>query len=267
MTEIPPSSFLIVTPCDDGHKLCYWESIRAFERAYYSGALGTRHRFEVLTPPGDSLVPRSRNNLAALFLKTDFQYQFSIDSDLDFRPEDVLKMADLAAAGNMDMLAALYAIKQDDLQWCANSIPNVGIDPASGIQEIAMAPGGLNLTHRRVFDRMIETARDWPHWLVEYTEDGTLRDRWAFYFNGVVRDPQEWPDKPRGRYLSEDWGFSYFARKLGFRIWLDTKTIFLHRGECFYPKQVRRMTQDEVTRRKIKQPDGSETPLDPAEKV
>lgn len=267
MTDIPPSSFLIFTPCDDGHKLCFWESIRAFERAYYSGALRTQHRFEVLTQPGDSLVPRARNNGAAQFLATDFQYLVSIDSDLDFRPEDVLKLADLAAAGDMDILAAFYACKQDDLKWCANSIPNVPPDPTTGIQEIAMAPGGLNLTHRRVFDRMIATARDWPHWIVEYTEDETGRDMWNFYHNGVVKDLEMWPDKPRGRYLSEDWGFSYFARKLGFRIWLDTKTIFLHRGECFYPKQVRRMTQDEVTRRKIKQPDGSETPLDPTEKV
>lgn len=268
MSNIPGKSFLIVTPCDDGHKLCFWDSLRAFEKAYYSGRLNTPHRFETLTPPGDSLVPRARNNIAAAaFLSTTADYQFSIDSDLDFRAEDILRMADIAAANDFAMLAGLYAIKQDDLRWCINSIPGRGPDPTTGLQEIAMAPGGLNITHRRVFEAMIAAAPSWPHWLVEYTDDITKDTRWDFYFNGVVRDAQEWPDKPRGRYLSEDWGFSYFARKLGFKIWLDTKTVFLHRGECFYPKQARRLTRDEVVSGQITQPDGSKTSINPPEKV
>jgi hypothetical protein len=263
-----PKSFLIVTPCDDGHKLCFWESLRAFERAYYSGALNTAHRFEVLTTPGDSLVPRARNNLAWTFLtQTSHDYLFSIDSDLDFRADDVVRMADLAAGGNLDMLAGLYAIKQDDLRWCINSAPDAKADPETGLQEITMAPGGLNVTHRRVFERMIEAGPTWDKWPVEYTEDMTGRQQWDFYFSGVVRDLKAFPDKPLGRYLSEDWGFSYFARSLGFRIMLDTKTVMLHRGECFYPKQARRLTQDEVASQQIKQPDGTTTPMQKPETV
>lgn len=263
-----PRSFLIVTPCDDGHKLCFWDSLRTFEKLYHSGKLNTPHRFEVITPPGDSLVPRARNNLAALaFLSTGFDAQISFDSDLDFRPEDVIAFADRFASQNLDILAGLYAIKQDDLRWCINAIPGKECDPQTGMQEIAMAPGGLNITHRRVFERMIAEADNWTHWPVRYTDDHTGRELWDFYHNGVVRDPKEWPDKPLGRYLSEDWGFSYFARKLGFTIWLDTKIVFLHRGECFYPKQARRLTKEETLSGKINQPDGTQTPIVPAEKV
>jgi hypothetical protein len=268
MTSIPGKSFLIVTPCDDGHKLCFWDSLRAFEKAYYSGSLNTPHRFDTLTPPGDSLVPRARNNIAAAaFLQTTADYQFSIDSDLDFRVEDILRMADIAAGNDLAMLAALYAIKQDELRWCINSLPNVPPNATTGLQEIAMAPGGLNITHRRVFEAMIAAAPTWTHWPVAYTDDAAKDTRWNFYYNGVVRDAAEWPDKPHGRYLSEDWGFSYFARKLGFKIWLDTKTVMLHRGECFYPKQARRLTQEEVASGNINQPDGTQTPIVPAEKV
>lgn len=264
----PARSFLIVTPCDDGHKFCFWESLRAFEKAYHRGELATPHRFEVLTIPGDSLVPRARNNLAWTFLtQTDHDYLISLDSDLDFRPDDVLRLADIAAAHDLDLLAGLYAIKQDELRWCINSAPGAVPDAITGLQPITMAPGGLNIAHRRVFERMIDAAPTWPHWRVDFTEDMTKRDQWNFYFNGVVLDPAEWPDKPRGRYLSEDWGFSYFARKLGFTIWLDVKTVMLHRGETFFPKQARRLTAEEVEAQKINQPDGTTTPINKPETV
>jgi hypothetical protein len=263
MIEIPSRSFLIATPCDDGHRLCYWESLRAFERAYYSGQIPTSHRFEVVTTQGDSLIPRGRNNIAYAFLKSNHDFLFSIDSDLDFRPEDVIRLADLAAIHNTDILAGLYAIKQDELRWCINSFRGQELKMDGSLQEIAMAPGGLNITHRRVFESMIKAAPTWDKWRVDYTEDATLRDGWDFYFNGVVFDLEAFPDKPRGRYLSEDWGFSYFARKLGFRIWCDPQSIFLHCGNFLYPKQVRRLSLEEVQKNQIQQDDGTTVPIEP----
>lgn len=265
---IPARSFLIATPCDDGHKLCYWDSLRTFERAYYTGAIPTEHRFDSMTPHGDSLISRARNNIAHHFITaTDSDYLVQIDSDLDFRPEDIMRLADIAAANDFDMLAGLYAIKSDEMRWCINSLPGKTADAKTGLQEIAMAPGGCVIIHRRVFERMIAEAKAWPHWKVEYTEDASKRDGWNFYFDGVVLDLDAFPDKPRGRFLSEDWGFSYFARKLGFTIWCDTKSVFLHCGECFYPKQARRLAQSEVDSGAIKQEDGTTSPITPAEKV
>ena len=268
MSNVSGRSFLIVTPCDDGPKFCFWESLRAFEKDYHAGLLDTEHRFEVLTIPGDSLVPRARNNLAYTFLEqTAHDYLFSIDSDLDFRAEDIMRMCDVIVARDLDIVCGSYAIKQDEFRWCINTLPDITKPDDDGLQQIAAAPGGLNVTHRRVFEEMIRRAKSWPHWLVEYTEDHTKRAQWDFYFNGVVLDRDEWPDKPRGRYLSEDWGFSYFARNLGFKIWWDTKTVFLHRGECFYPKQARRLTKAEMDAKAIAQPDGSKSDFAKAETV
>lgn len=262
------ASFLITTPCDDGHKLCFWDSVRAFERQYYSGKLPTNHVFEFRATGGDSLVPRARNNIAhGFYQNTDFDYLFPIDSDLDFRIADILRLADLAAGNQLDFLCGLYAIKQDELRWCINTLPGELPDPQSGLQRIAMAPGGIHILSRTAVAKAISAADTWPHWKIRYTDDHTKEERWNLYFNGVVIDPVEFPDKPLGRYLSEDWGISYLMRGVGIPIWCDTRTVMLHRGECFYPKQARRLTAEETAAGEITQADGNKTPITPAEKV
>lgn len=264
------ASFLIATPCDDGHKLCFWDSVRAFERAYYSGKLAevTPHQFEFVALPGDSLVPRARNNFAYFFRqRPQFDYIFPVDSDLDFRIEDILRLADLAATNDLDFLCGLYAIKEDNLRWCINSIPGELPDPVTGLQKIGCAPGGMHVISRRCIDAMVAAAPTWDRWRIAYNDDHTLEERWDLYFNGVIHDPTFFPEHPIGRYLSEDWGISYLARKLGFTVWCDTRTVMLHRGECFYPKQARRLSYEEVEAGQIKQPDGSTTPINPPESV
>jgi hypothetical protein len=268
MSIVTPSrSFLIATPVDDGHKHCFWESVRRFERAYYSGQLDTPHKFEVFTMPGDSLVPRARNNLAHMFRHwAHFDALFPIDSDLDFRPEDIIRMADLFARRDLDYLAGRYAIKQPEHRWCENPLPGEQPD-ADGLMKIAHAPGGIHILSRRMVESMIAKADTWPHWRIRYTDDAAQDERWNLYFNGVVVDPEYFPDRPLGRYLSEDWGISYLARKMGFTVWCDTRTVMLHRGEIFYPLGARRLSKEEVEAGMIQQPDGGQTPIGAVEKV
>ncbi len=265
----PAKAFLIVTPCDDGHKLCFWDSVRRFERAFYTGQLNTPHTFYFHAVPGDSLVPRARNNLAHFWIAgTAFDYIFPLDSDLDFTPQDILRLADLAAQRDLDFLCGRYAIKEEGLRWCENALPGA-VPDAEGVVEIAMGPGGIHLISRRAVEKAIAIARagEWPHWLIQYTDDQNKDERWNLYFNGVVKDLEWFPDRPLGRYLSEDWGISYLMRKLGFKIWCDTRSIMLHRGEIFYPLGTRRLTQEEAASGKIQQPDGSSTFISPVEKV
>lgn len=261
---IQGKSFLIYTPCDDGHKLCFWESIRRFERAYYSGQLNTPHRFEVVTPHGDSLVPRARNNGLHFFLtQTQADYFFPLDSDLDFTPQDILRLADITAGRDLDFVCGRYAIKEPNLRWCENALPGKTAD-ADGLIEVAAAPGGIHLVSRRMIQAMIAAADSWPHWRIKYTDDAHQDERWNLYYAGVVFDVKTWPDRPLGRYLSEDWGISYLARSLGYPIVCDTRTIALHRGEIFYPLGARRITAEEAAAGVIKNPDGSETVVSPA---
>tara|TARA_R110000868_G_scaffold57123_1_gene176655 strand:- start:772 stop:1572 length:801 start_codon:yes stop_codon:yes gene_type:complete len=265
--SIPGKSFFIVTPCDDGHRLCFWDSVRAFERAFYSGKLDTPHRFYFHCVQGDSLVSRGRNNILHYFRQsTDFDAMFAIDSDLDFTVENILRLADVFAARDLDFVAGRYAIKEPTLRWCENRLPGAEPD-ADGIMEIAMAPGGVHIISRRAIDRMIASAPGWGAWRIQYTDDMMQDERWNLYFNGVVIDTEFFPDRPLGRYLSEDWGISYLARKLGIRIWCDTKTVMFHEGAIKYPIQARRLTAQEVAAGAIVQPDGTQTSIAPPEKV
>jgi hypothetical protein len=243
-------SILVITPCDDGHKLCFWNSLRAFEKRPDPAG----HRYEVLTPPGDSLIPRARNNYNHTFyFGTDFDYLLWLDSDLDFRPEDVWQLV----SHRLPIVAGLYAVKERERRWCLNSIPTEQPDAATGLQRVACAGTGALLYHRSVITAMIAAAETWPHWRVKYIDDHTRGERFHLFHHGVIHDPQEFSHSPRD--MSEDWSWCYFARKLGYDIMLDTRCVFLHRGEIDYPLDARRLTEAEVNSGKINQPDGSTT--------
>lgn len=230
-------SIMVVTPCDDGHKLCFWNSLRAFERTPDPAG----HRYTVLTPPGDSLIPRARNNYNHVFyFGTACDYILWLDSDLDFRPEDIWRLV----AQRLPIVAGLYAIKERSLRWCLNAIPGEPIDPATGLQRVACAGTGALLYHRSVIAAMIAAAPTWPHWRVQYVDDHTKEQKYHLFHHGVIDDPVEFSHSPRD--MSEDWSFCYMARKLGFDVWLDWQAVFLHRGEIDYPLDCRRLTAQEA---------------------
>lgn len=242
---------LVVTPCDDGHKLCFWNSLRAFEKSPDPAG----HRYDILTPPGDSLIPRARNNYNHTFyFGSDFDYLLWIDSDLDFRPADIWRLA----SHRLPLVAGTYYIKDATGRPCINTLPGEAADPDTGLLRVATAGTGALLYHRSVIAAMIGVAGTWPHWRLAYKDDATQETRYNVFFNGVVDDP-EFSHTPR--YLSEDWAFCWFARKLGYDVMLDTRAVFLHRGEIDYPLHARRLTAEEQAAGHIAQPDGTFTPM------
>lgn len=252
-----PYRVFVSTPCDDGHRLCFWDSLRALERASILGH--TKHRYRIYTTPGDSLIPRARNNHAHHFYtQTVDDFILSIDSDLDFRWQDVDNLFDNAGP----VMAGKYAIKTEALQWCLNSIPGQLVDLMTQRQFVSTAGTGFLAVHRHVIGTLYTEADQWTKWPIRYVEDGSGRLVHDIYHNGVVRDPEWFPTaEPYGRYLSEDWGFCYLARRHGFSITCDHRCIALHEGHTKYPTQLRRLTQDETARGVIQQPDGTVTPI------
>lgn len=247
---------LIVTPCDDGHKLCYWNSIRALEKAKDPAG----HTYEVLTPPGDSLIPRARNNFSHTFqFKTNFDYIGWIDSDEDFRPEDIWRLI----SHRLPIVAGTYYIKDREGRPCINTIPGEAADE-NGLLRVATAGTGALFYHRSVIDAMIEAADWWPHWPIRYVCDNTKDVKYHLFHHGVVDDP-DFGHTPRD--LSEDWSWCYFARKLGYDVYLDTKAVFIHRGEIDYPLHARRMSADEVARGEVVNPDANFKPAPKPEPV
>jgi hypothetical protein len=245
----------VSTPCDDGHRLCYWNSIRALERTPDPAG----NEYYVHATPGDSLIPRARNNHAHDFRKSGFDLMLTIDSDLDFRPQDVWGLV----ARRLPIVAGQYAIKQRDLRWCVNTIPGESVNHETGLCRVATAGTGALLYHRSVLDAMIAAAAGWEHWRMRYVDDMSKEEKYHFFHHGVIDDPIEFAHSHNPRDMSEDWNFCYLARKLGFDVWLDTRAIFMHEGTIQFPIDMRRLTFEEVQSGMIQQPDGSSTPIRP----
>jgi hypothetical protein len=247
----------VSTPIDDGHKRCFWESLRAFDRTPDPAG----HTYVWQTPPGDSLIPRARNNAAHdFFYNTDFDYLATVDSDEDFRPSDMWALV----AHRLPIVCGTYYIKDSTGRPCINTLPGEETDPATGLRKIAKGGTGVMLTHRSVIAAMLAAAEWWPHWRIEYVRDHDGARCPHLYHHGVIHDPA-FPHTPRD--LSEDWSFCYLARTLGYDIYLDTRTVFLHRGEIDYPLHARRLSAEEMKAGAITQPDGTLASLPAPETV
>lgn len=248
-----PKTVYLALPCDDGHKLDFWRSTLDLQAAVLRGQ--TPHKFRIRACPGDSLIPRARNNLCWDWYHNTADDVFGfIDSDLDYRPVDIFQLID----ANKPIIAGLYGIKQVDLRWCINSIPGHAVDPVTKQQHVAAAGTGLIFVHRHVIGTLIAECRQWRQWPIHYTADEDGNERYDLFHNGVVED-KEW-FTPARRYLSEDWGFCYLARKHGFPIVLDHRSVVMHEGSVKYPLQARRLSREEEAAGLIMQPDGTTSP-------
>lgn len=250
---------MVSTPCDDGHRFCFWQSLLASVSTEAPASM----RLIFCPTPGDSWIGRIRTNIINTFyFDTDHDALCFLDSDLDFRPEDIHRMVQTAIEHPEGITCGLYYKKQDEVGGVFNTIKgrDVLLTPNAGAQEIAAGGTGAMVIPRDVVERMIYAAMsgEWDRWPVRYIEDGTLKERWHLFHDGVIDDPEAFPHSPR--LMSEDWSFCYMARQLGIKIWLEPAAVFLHEGNCLYPKQARRLTAEEAASGQINQPDGTTTP-------
>ena len=148
--------------------------------------------FEFFCIGNEALISRARNYCVDTFLQTNATHLMFIDSDIVFRPADVLRLAE----HKKSIVGALYPRKTLNGGL-------VGDDDYIGT--------GFVLIERQVF----ETLRT-PDLL--YTPDHIGTDyathKIAAYFDtGIVGE----------RYLSEDYLFCHRARKAGIELYLDKK--------------------------------------------
>jgi len=181
----------------------------------------------IRTVPGDSLVARARNTLAADFLRSDCSHLLFIDSDLVFSPEHVARIV----SHKEDVVGGFYPKKCPDkeIQWVCNALEDRQTTPREdGLQELRYIGTGFMRVARTVFERMIES---YPH-LAFHPDTNPENTDYDFFSTGVYRKPgQTGP----GRYLSEDWYFCQRWLDLGGTVWGDTKVILKHVGHAVYP--------------------------------
>ena len=179
--------------------------------------------FAIHANPGDSLVSRSRNRLAAQFLRSDATHLLFLDTDLIFSPDQIGRLI----AHDQPLVCGLYPKKQAQLAWVCNTLPHFGgADPDTGLQRVLYAGTGCMLIRRDVFERV---ARIFPE-IAYDPDDGEDPGAYHDFFKVGVCVAQG-----RRRYLSEDWFFCEMAAQAGFQVMMDTRVVLKHVGEATYP--------------------------------
>lgn len=184
------------------------------------------------------------------------------DADLNPSPADFVRLL----AHKEDFVCAPYCKRETDTNWHFFPIsPETGILP-NGLWQMNQAAIGFSSIDKSVFAR-IKTCNPWltytnqeqgvgktqlhqyfPWQIVGPNSDmGKLR-RITDHLNKALSGPHNSAsllaemasiladdDHSQNLMQGEDYGFCRMAREAGVKIWLDTKLIVPHLGECSYP--------------------------------
>ena len=112
--------------------------------------------FRVSTLRNESLIPRARNMLVAMYLETDCSHLMFIDADIEWEPDSVIRML----AMDKDLLCGAYPKKTLPVNY---AITLKFSDPArqkvkidNGAVEVLDASTGFMLIKRGVFEKMMQ---------------------------------------------------------------------------------------------------------------
>jgi hypothetical protein len=193
----------------------------------------------------ESLITRARNYIADTFLRSNYDYLIFIDSDIEFQKEDVLELSQWASANShMEIISGPYPKKQiswekvkkasdlgvgkNDPTLLSYFIGDFALNTTKAVDQIELKKcienkipievnetgTGFMLIKRQVFEKFIKAypERNYkPDHIRDHYFDGS-REITAF-FDCVI-------DPVTRRYLSEDYMFCDFVRKIGIKIWL-----------------------------------------------
>ena len=201
----------------------------------------------------ESLITRARNYCVDEFLRSDFTHLMFIDSDIGFNPNDVLALAALAEPGDdKEIICGPYPkktiawekIKRAVDKGFADENPNeldkyVGdfvFNPVEGVgelridQPVEVLEGGTGfmMIQRSAFDKFKEAYPDYsyvPDHVRTKHFDGSREI--LMYFQALI-------DEDSKRYLSEDYMFCQWCRKIGIKIWMCPWMQLNHMGSYMF---------------------------------
>lgn len=244
--ELQKKKLFIATPMYGG--ICsgyYTKAISDLSSAFQANGI----TFRLYYLFNESLITRARNYCVDEFLRSDCSHMLFIDSDIAFDWRDVFKLLDMCDEENgYDIVTGPYPkktiawekIKRAVDKGFANENPfqldqfvgDYVFNPVAGTTsfridtpvEIQEGGTGFMMIHRKVFEDYAEAYPELkykPDHARTKEFDGS-REITAFF--DCVIDPES------KRYLSEDYMFSQYARKIGKRIWLCPWMRLVHIG-------------------------------------
>lgn len=182
-------------------------------------------KFQDGTVVGDALVSRARSIVASDFLRSGCDVLLTIDSDIWFRAQDAIAMAEKAMG--YDIIGGLYMTRSLQTQP-AMMLPEGPVIMAANSEpvECKYLSTGFMAVHRSVFELLAEGL---PLCHQGWNDRGHDTSFWPFYMPFTI------PWEGDGHmYLSEDWAFCHRAKEAGFKVWLDPSIRLGHYGSVMY---------------------------------
>ena len=216
-------------------------------------SMGIELRFFYLF--NESLITRARNYITDEFLRSGFSHLVFLDSDIGFNPHDVLAMTALADPdSDKDIVCGPYPKKCIAWERIASAVEHgippdgnpaslehyVGdfvFNPVGGSARMAIGEPvevleggtGFMCVQRHVLLKYAEEYKEIASYLPDHNRsehfDGS-REITAFF--DTIIDPQS------KRYLSEDYMFCQWSRKIGFKVWMCPWMQLQHIGSYVF---------------------------------
>lgn len=184
---------------------------------------------EVHPVAGSSLVTIARSVVLGEFLKTQSKFLFWIDSDIDWKPEDFLRVLGLTM--RRGIVCAAYPLKQEPEQIILNFATDPPVLDEEGCVEITGVGLGFTCIRRDIIDEFAKTKSTVRH------PGNNARILDAFRL-----DYTRTPDGEDLQFRGEDVAFFADLRALGHKVWLDSTISLGHVGNKVYRASLEEIT-------------------------
>jgi hypothetical protein len=167
---------------------------------------------------GCSVVSRARNLLAQDLLDSKCDYLMFIDSDINFEPEDIMRLMAWGSDPKKGIVAAVPRTRSETKTYIANldydengelTMNGMGLVRAERVATAFM------LVRREVFEQMVEAHPEWMYY------DKKTDRMIPCLFDFMLTEEG---------YIGEDYLFCDRARELGFGVWVDPSITLGHMG-------------------------------------
>lgn len=203
-------SVLIATPCYGG-----WLHVGLFQSLVGIADQCARDSVPLnfLVTAGESAITRGRSNLAATFLRTDYQTLAMLDADIEIAPADFMRLLRLEKPVRGAAVALKTADRSESLScWRDGKQLKREAMPHEPF-EVDYLGGAVMLIERPVIERLSQIA------MMQYEDPINGPGAHIFWERLVDRT-----------LLSEDYAFCSLAREHGFGVWCDPAVIVNHYG-------------------------------------
>ena len=228
-------------------------------------------QYTVSTLANESLITRGRNTLTSFFMEnTAATHLFFIDADIEFNPEDILRMVAydkpivvgaypkkainwtsiLGAARNPDMNEDSETIEGHSSNYVVNfdflkdkdGKPTPQVQVIDNLVKLKDAGTGFMCIRKDVIQQMFDKHPD-----TKYVNDINVDMKFEPFMYALfdcIIDPES------RRYLSEDYTFCRRWQEMGGDVWLDPRTALNHVGHYTFRGNIRKLFTGENNHRR-----------------